>query len=150
MAVGAALWTSVTLKFDFLQHPKLQRTTYRMPDKRWNAFQLWEEFHVKDLAPQFSVKVELQHAKQQVWMRVEGVLSAADAEGLGQRIRDSLACSKSRLVLDLHKLHWDKVEDLQQLREKLVAYRSRIRVVLPKLSAAHPELLLLASIFHHY
>ncbi len=29
-------------------------------------------------------------------------------------------------------------------------YRSRIRVVLPKLSAAHPELLLIASIFHHY
>ncbi|MBI3853595.1 MAG: hypothetical protein HY298_25400 [Verrucomicrobia bacterium] len=150
LAVGAALWTSLTLKFDFLQHPKLQRTTYRIPDKRWNAFHLWQEFHVKDFAPNFSVRVELQHARQQVWMRVEGVLSAADAESLGQRIRDSLARSKSRLVLDLHKLRWDKVEDLQHLREKLVAYRSRIRVVLPKLSATHPELLLLASIFHHY
>jgi len=28
MAVGAALWTGITLKFDLFQHPKLQRTTY--------------------------------------------------------------------------------------------------------------------------
>jgi len=83
-------------------------------------------------------------------MRLEGSLSAADAEGLGQRIRDSLARSRSRLVLDLHRLHWDKVDDLRPLREKLVAYRSRIRLVLPKLSASHPELLLLAGMFHHY
>jgi hypothetical protein len=83
-------------------------------------------------------------------MRLEGALSAKDAEGLGQRLRDSLARSKNRLVLDLNKLHWDKVEDLRPLREKLADYRSRIRVILPKLSAAHPELLLLASAFHHY
>jgi hypothetical protein len=36
------------------------------------------------------------------------------------------------------------------LREKLAEYRSRIRLVLPKLSATHPELILLASMFHHY
>jgi len=150
MAVGAALWTGLTLKLDLFQHPQLQRTTYRLPGKRWSAFELWEEFQKKHPRPNFSVQVELQHAKQQVWMRLEGVLSARDAEGLGQRIRDSLARSRSRLVLDLNKLHWDKVEDLRPLREKLAAYRSRIRVVLPKLSAAHPELLLLASMFHHY
>ena len=83
-------------------------------------------------------------------MRLEGALSASDAEGLGQRIRDSLARSKSRLVLDFKKLHWDKVEDLRPLREKLAAYRSRIRLVLPKLSVAHPELILLASMFELY
>jgi len=150
MAVGAALWTGITLKLDLFQHPKLQRTTYRLPEKSWSKFHLWEEFHAKVASPNYSVKVELQHAKQQVWMRVEGKLSAADAESLARRIRDSLARSKSRLVLDLNKLHWDNTESLQHLREKLADYRSRIRVVLPKLSAAHPELLLLASVFHHY
>src|ERR1017187_9125890 len=148
MAVGAALWTGITLKLDLFQHPKLQRTTYRVPEKSWSAFDLWDEFQKKHPVPNFSVQVELQHAKQQVWMRLEGALSTADAEGLGRRIRDSLARSKSRLVLDLNKLQWDKVGDLGPLREKLVAYRSRIRVVLPKLSAAHPELLLLAGMFH--
>jgi hypothetical protein len=83
-------------------------------------------------------------------MRLEGALTSKDAEGLGQRIQESLAGSKSRLVLDMNKLHWDKVEDLRPLREKLADYRSRIRVVLPKLSAAHPELLLVAGMFHHY
>lgn len=150
MAVGAALWTGVTLKLDLFQHPKLQRTTYRLPEKSWSAFELWDEFQKKHPIPNFSVKVELQHAKQQVWMRLEGALSAKDAEGLGQRIRDSLARSKSRLVLDLNKLHWNKTDDLRPLCEKLSAYRSRIRVVLPKLSATHPELLLIASMFHHY
>ena len=150
LAVGAAIWTGVTLRFDFLQHPKLQRTTYRLPEKGWSAFELWEQFQKKHSARNFSIQVELQHAKQQVWMRLEGGLSSSDAEHLGVRLRDSLARSKNRLVLDLHKLHWDKAEDLRPLTEKLAAYRSRIRVVLPKLSAAHPELLLLASMFHHY
>jgi radical SAM superfamily enzyme YgiQ (UPF0313 family) len=150
MAVGAAMWTGVTLRFDFLQHPKLQRTTYRLPEKSWSAFERWEQFQKKRPAPNFSVQVELQHAKQQVWMRLEGALSSAEAEHLGLRLRDSLARSKNRLVLDLKKLHWDKVEDLRPLTEKLAAYRSRIRVLLPKLSATHPELLLLAGMFYHY
>jgi radical SAM superfamily enzyme YgiQ (UPF0313 family) len=150
LAVGAAIWTGFTLRFDFLQNPKLQRTTYRLPEKSWSAFEVWEQFQKKHPVPNFSIQVELQHAKQQVWMRLEGALSSSDAERLGQRLRDSLARSKNRLVLDLHKLHWDKVEDLRPLTEKLAAYRSRIRVVLPKLSATHPELLLLTSMFYHY
>jgi len=150
MAVGAAMWTWVTLKFDFLQHPKLQRTAYRLPEKSWSAFTLWEEFQAKVASPNFSVKVELQHARQQVWMRLEGALSSKDAERLAQRLDDSLARSQNHLVLDFHKLHWDKVGDLGPLRDKLAGYRDRIRVVLPKLSAAHPELLLLAGMFHHY
>ena len=150
VAVGAALWTKLTLKLDLFQHPKLMRTTYRIPGKRWSAFHLWEEIQRKVSIPDLSIQVELQHAKKQVWMRLEGALSAADAGELGQKIRNSLARSKSRLVLDLKKLHWDKVDDLRPLREKLAAYRSRIRLILPKLSAAHPGLILLTSTFHSY
>jgi haloalkane dehalogenase len=150
LAVAAAVKTWATLKFDFLQHPKLQRTTYRMPEKGWSAFKMWEEFQSKVAIPNLSVKVELQHAKQRVWMRLEGALSSKDAAGLGQRINDSLARSKNNLVLDLQKLQWDKVGDLSPLREKLAEYRSRIKVVLPKLSSAHPELLLVAGLFNHY
>jgi radical SAM superfamily enzyme YgiQ (UPF0313 family) len=150
LGVGAALWTGLTLKLNLFQHPKLQRTQYRMPAKRWAGFDLWEELRRKSVFPNLSIQVELQHAKQQVWMRLEGRLSRSEAEGLGQRIRDSLARSKSRLVLDLKKLQWDKAEDLRPLREKLVAYRSRIRLILPKVTAAHPEVILLASMFEHY
>ena len=150
LAVGAALWTGLTLKLDLFQHPKLTRTSYRMPATRRAGAELWEELRRKAALPNLSIQVEWQHAKQQVLMRLEGRLSRAESEGLGQRIRDSLARSKSRLVLDLNKLHWDKVEDLAPLREKLAAYRSRIRLVLPKLAAAHPEVILLAGMFQHY
>jgi radical SAM superfamily enzyme YgiQ (UPF0313 family) len=150
VAVGAALWTGLTLKLNLFQHPKLIRTSYRMPAKRWAGFDLWEGLRRKAAFPNLSIQVDLQHAKQQVWMRLEGRLSRAEAEGLGQRIRESLARSKSRLVLDLKKLQWDKVDDLLPLREKLAAYRSRIRLILPKVAAAHPEVILLASMFQHY
>jgi radical SAM superfamily enzyme YgiQ (UPF0313 family) len=150
LAVGAALWTGLTLKLDLFQHPKLTRTTYRLPCKRWRGFELWEEFHRKVSIPNFSIQVELQHARKQVWMRFEGALSSSDVEGLAHRIHESLARSKSRLILDLKKLHWDQVEDLGPLREKLAMYRSRIRLVLPHLAANHPELVLLAGMFQPY
>jgi hypothetical protein len=150
LAVGAALWTGLTLKLNLFQHPTLTRTPYRLPSKRWSAFDLWEKFHREASIPDLSIQVELQHSRKQVWMRLQGALSSADADQLAQRLRDSLARSKSRLVLDLKKLQWDKTHDLRPLAEKLAAYRSRIRLILPKLSAAHPELVLLASVFHHY
>ena len=53
-------------------------------------------------------------------------------------------------MLDLHKLNWDKVDDLRPLREKLAEYRSRIRLILPKVAVAHPEVMLLASVFELY
>ncbi|MGA2176603.1 MAG: cobalamin-dependent protein [Verrucomicrobiota bacterium] len=147
LGVAAALWTGLTLKLDLFQHPRLIRTTYRVPSQRWGAFEMWEELQRKAALPDFSIQVELRHAKEEVWMRLEGVLSASEAAGLGERIRESLARSRSKLVLDFKKLHWDKVENLEPLREKLAAYRSRIRVVLPRLSSAHPELILLAAMF---
>jgi radical SAM superfamily enzyme YgiQ (UPF0313 family) len=147
VGVAAALWTGLTLKLDLFQHPRLLRTTYRVPSRRWEAFEMWEEFHRKIASPDFSIQVELRHATKEVWMRLEGALTASDAEVLGERIRESLARCKSKLVLDLKKVHWDKVENLGPLRQKLAAYRSRVRVVLPKLSLAHPELILLAAMF---
>ena len=150
MAVGAALWTGLTLKLDLFQHPKLQRTAYRLPAKRWSAFELWGELQAKMASPNFSVKVEMQHAKKQVWMRLEGAPSTTEAERLAQHLSDSLALSKNRLVLDLKRLQWGNADDLLPLREKLAGYRDRIRVILPRVSAAHPELLLFAGMFRHY
>lgn len=149
-AIGAAVGTWFTLRFDLFQHPRLIRTAYRWPDKRWTRFDLWNELHRKVSIPNLSIQVDLQHAKQQVWLRLEGVLSGSEAEGLGQRLRDSLARSKARLVLDLQRLQWDKIDDLRPLRERLAIYRSRIHLVLPRMSDHHPELRLLAGMFPSY
>lgn len=149
-AVGAALWAGLTLKLNLFQHPRLTRTAYRMPSQTWAGFHLWEELQKKFTSPNFSVQVDLQHAKQQVWLRLEGALSAAEAANLAQRLRESLARSGSRLVLDLKRLHSESVQHLQPFREMLADYRSRIRLVLPKVAATHPEVLLLASAFERY
>ena len=150
IAIGAAVWTAFTLKFNLFQHPGTIRKPYRTPETRKAALHLWEELHRKVSIPNLSIQVELQQAKKQVWMRLEGALSSSDAEGLGQRIRDSLARTKSHLVLDLQNLQWDKIDNLKPLREKLEVYRSRIRLVLPKVSGNHPELRLLSGMFQAY
>jgi len=150
VAVGAALWTGLTLRFDVFQHPRLERTAYRIPEESWGAFHLWEAVPPKVPIPDLSIRVDLQHAKKQVWLRLEGVLSAAHAEGLAQRIQDSLKQSKCRLVLDLGKLHGDNGDDVRALLEKLSGDRSRIRLIPPKLAARHAELVLLMAMFQHY
>ena len=141
---------SLTLRLWDEQRQKLVGYRALRAVRSWSAFDLREGVRRKISLPNASIQVELQHAKQRVCMRLEGALSATDAEGLGQRIRDSLARSKSWLVLDLNKLQWDKIQDLRPLREKLASYRSRIRLILPKLAAAHPEVILLAGMFQHY
>lgn len=150
LAVGAALWTWLTSTLHLFQHPKMMRTTYRVPSRNWSALQLWQKLPQEIAIPDLSIQVELQPARKQVWMRLEGALPASGVEELAQRLQDSLARTKGRLVLDLNKLHWDRVDDLQPLRVKLAAYRSRIRLIVPKLSAAHPEIILLATMFQHY
>ena len=150
VALGSALWTGLALKLDLFQHPKLTRTTYRMPGSRSAALETWEELRRKLSSGELSIQVELEHARQQVCLRLEGALSAASVESLSQRIQESMARSKSRLVLDLKRLNWEKVETLEPLRAKLSAYRSRIQLILPQLSAGHPELILLASAFQVY
>ena len=149
IAVGAALWTAFTLKFNLFQHPGRIRNEYRMPGRK-SAHQLWEELQRKVSIPSLSIQVELQHARKQVMMRLEGALNAGEAEQLAQRLHDSLARTKSYLVLDLQKLHWDQVESLKPLREKLEAYRSRIRLILPDISVSHPDYLLLTGMFQTY
>ena len=150
LAVGAALWTGLTLKLDLFQHPKLQRTTYRMPDKRWSAFHLWEELQRKVSIPDFSVRSNCNTRRNKSGCGWKARFRQRTRRDWASAFAIPWRAAKAASCLDLNKLHWDKVDDLRPLREKLAAYRSRIRLVLPKLSAAHPELMLLASMFHHY
>lgn len=140
LALGAAVRTWVTLRFDWFQHPRLTRTAYRMPQREWHGWQRWQELAARVKIPNLHVDVELQHAREQVWLRLSGVLSSATAAGLGERLHEVLRDTRNRLVLDLQRLRWEGIEDLQPLQEWLESYRSRIRVVLPQLATVGPEL----------
>jgi hypothetical protein len=97
LAVGAALWTALTLKLNWFQHPKLIRTTYRLPEEALERL-----YHVGGIPTQghfagflHSGRVATREATG--LDALEGALSTLDAEGLVQRISESLARSRSRL-----------------------------------------------------
>ena len=56
VAVGAAMWTWLTLKFDFLQHPRLQRNAYRLPGNSWNPSELLDRLQPESSLPNVSLK----------------------------------------------------------------------------------------------
>ncbi len=58
VAVGAAIWTWLTLRFDFLQHPHLERTEYRTPNKRWNTSSLFQKVPGGPAIPSVSVNLD--------------------------------------------------------------------------------------------
>jgi hypothetical protein len=63
--------------------------------------------------------------------------------------------NRARVPVDVFRQQASPSDSLREQRgrnhgEPGEPYRSRIRLVLPKLSAAHPELILLASVFQHY
>lgn len=96
-----------------------------------------------------SLRVNLDHPQRHVWLRLEGALAAAQSHEVWERVKESLAQSRDRLVLDLGSLKAADGEVFRSLRETLSTHRERVRLVLPKLQHAHPELLLLAKIFQH-
>ena len=57
---------------------------------------------------------------------------------------------RSSVILDMKRFHWDGKSLSPEFKAKLAQYQGRIRVVLPKLQHAHPELLILAQMLREY
>ncbi|MBI4348502.1 MAG: hypothetical protein HY553_16805, partial [Elusimicrobia bacterium] len=144
-ALGAALWTGLCLRMDWFQHPRTQRTAYRL-EEGWAA--LWKGLPDRLRAPGLSFKVDVQPAERAVLLRLEGALAAGHAHEVFERIRETLLQRRERLVLDLARLKDPDADVWKSLRERLAAHRRQVSLILPKLQHAHPELLLLARIFH--
>lgn len=149
-ALGAALWTGLCLKLGWFQHPGMTRTAYRpQPSEAWTTFPAWQRIPEAVAAAQAAVRVDLDHARQQVWLRLEGRLGKDEAERLWAELSRSLEECKGRVVLDMKKLQLDP-ELSRSMASALEGYRRRLRVILPQLQHAHPELLLVAQLFRHY
>ncbi|MBI5624098.1 MAG: hypothetical protein HY924_09985 [Elusimicrobia bacterium] len=145
-----AAYTGLALKLNIAQHPKLVRTPYRMPEPAWKDFHVWESMAEKYATPEFSLKVEFEHARQRVWLRLEGKLHGSQAERLWTQVEEAMAQRRTQLVFDFKKFQVSEAKTLKSMREKLSQYRDTVRVVFPKLAHAHPELLILAKIFQQY
>jgi hypothetical protein len=149
-AVGAAAWTQLELKLDLFQHPKLKRTAYRQPGLFWASQQVWEAMAARFKARQFRMQVEFLHARREVWLKLEGRLSGSEAELMWRDLGQSLERCRSQVILDFKRCRWEGASLSPEFRAKLAEYRDRVRVVMPKLQHAHPELLILAKMFHEY
>jgi len=153
IALGAAAWTALKLRLDIFQHPRLGRVSFRMPEEGlglW-ATKIWESLRDESVSPHFYIQVDIQHAKRQVWVQLNGVLDNLRAERLAQRIKEYLEKDRGKLILDLEKVRDFEGKSLEALTNKLRAYRHRIRIRLPKNYLGHAaQFLLLAQIFKIY
>ncbi|MHC4742031.1 MAG: radical SAM protein [Planctomycetota bacterium] len=152
-AVGMAAWTALKLRLNIFQHPRLERVSFRMPEESWGlwAMNLWESLRDECAAPHFSVKVEYQNAKKQVWLRLNGMLDDLRTERLARRIKEYLENDKGEIVLDLENARDSEGKALENLANKLRAYRRRIHVRLPSNYLSHAaQFLILAQIFKLY
>ena len=152
-ALGAAAWTALKLRLGIFQHPRLGRVSFRMPEEGLSlcATRVRESLRGESVSPHFSVEVDLQYAKRQVWVRLNGVLDNLRAERLAQRIEEYLENDRGKLILDLEKVRHTEEKALDALANKLKAYRRRIRIRLPRdyLGRA-AQFLVLAQIFKLY
>jgi len=147
-AVAAALWTGLLDLFRIRRHPALLRNSYRMPREGLWPVKLLERLREESVPQQFSVQIELQHAKQQVWVRLEGMLDSMRSERLGLGIQKYLKASRARLVLDFTELKSRDGPAIRALCERLKKYRKRVRIALPKHAPAHAaEFLCLLGMF---
>ncbi|MDH4241269.1 MAG: hypothetical protein OEW48_17055, partial [Phycisphaerae bacterium] len=152
-ALGAAAWTAVKLRLGIFQHPRLGRVSFRMPEEGlglW-ATKIWESLRDERISPNFSVRVDLQHAKRQVWVQLDGILDNLRAERLAHRIKEYLEKDRGKLILDLENVRDSRGKAFEALANKLRAYRRRIRIRLPRNYLGHAaQFLLLAQIFKLY
>jgi hypothetical protein len=133
-AIGAAAWTALKLRLNIFQHPRLGRVSFRMPEEGLSlwATKIWESLRDECISPHLSIQVDLQHAKRQVWLQLNGVLDNLRAERLAQRIEEYLKKDRGKLILDLEKVRHSEGKAFDTLANKLRAYRHRIRIRLPR------------------
>jgi len=153
IALGAAAWTALKLRLGIFQHPRLGRVSFRIPEEGlglWAA-KIWESLRDESVSPHLSIQVDLQHAKRQVWVKLNGMLDSLRAERLAKKIKEYLEKDQGKLILDLENVKASEDKALETLANKLRTYRRRIRIRLPKnYMDCAAQFLLLAQIFKLY
>jgi hypothetical protein len=127
-----ALWTGLTLKLDGMQHPRLVRHTFRMPQEDSGLSRAWRRLRGEHPT---GLRVQVERRPQStIWVRLEGSLAAAGARKLAADLRRALEKRKERVVLDLGNLAQLENDAPEGIAEGLRAYRERIRIVAPRIS----------------
>lgn len=126
LAVGMALWTALTLKLQWFQHPALVRHEYRVPAAEPKLARAWRQ--LRKLRQGLLLERSPEGA---VWLRLHGELRAGQAVQLSAQLRRALRRTRDQLVLDCKRLTEMESEAASRLVERLQEYRDRIRIVVP-------------------
>ncbi len=143
-ATGLALWTALTLRLGLFQHPHLVRNAYRLPAEVPAPARIWRKLTRLDKP----VSVELRPGRT-IWLRLDGVLNPEDAAQFASRLRETMAQTRERIVLDLKQLTLFETEAAQHLAETLREYRDRISVLGPT-TLRHPGVAAALTVFSLY
>lgn len=151
-AVGAALWTSFKLRFNLFQNPKLTRVSWRVPPPQFSREWLAQRVAAYNVPQRLSVLVEqYEGRKNQLRVRLEGALDRCQGEKLAEELRVYLKETKVKLILDFEKLKVTEKEAAAAFSQRLNDYRSRVKISLPKPTAAQAaQFLFMAEVFKHY
>lgn len=129
LAFPAAAWTALCLRWDFFQHPRLQRHAYRMSRKSLIPIHL--RSYPWAARVEAFLKVRIRALPHPDWTRVHlsGTLTAFSTAQLSRRIRHFLKSQERRVVLNFQ--HFDHVDGagLRVLQQRLGRYAQRIRIM---------------------
>jgi haloalkane dehalogenase len=152
-ALGAAAWTALKLRFDIFQHPRLGRVSFRVPEESLSlwATKIWESLRDVNTSPKFSIKLDIQYAKKQVWLRFSGILDDLCTEKLAKKIRECIEKDRGKVILDLENVNNSEGKAFETLATKLRDCRRQIRIRLPRhYFGKAAQFLFLAQIFKLY
>ena len=143
-AVVAAIWTSIKLRLDIFQNPRLVRHVYRLPAEAPRLARAWRP--LKGLLRSISVEQRPEHT---VWLRLDGLLHRDDAVKVAARVSAALRHTRDHLVLDFERLKDLETEAAHTLVDALEEYRNRIRILLPN-AVANPGAAVALAAFSLY
>ncbi|MBI4056560.1 MAG: radical SAM protein [Elusimicrobia bacterium] len=122
-----AFWTSLLLRLNFFQHPRLIRHAYRQADSHPRLSRIRRA--LKPLGSRVHVEIRPENS---LWVRLEGFMTAGEVQHMAGHLREALRRGKDRLVLDLGRLPHLEEEAAKLLAVCLKDYRNRIRLALPE------------------
>ncbi|MFH1724384.1 MAG: hypothetical protein ABII00_07160 [Elusimicrobiota bacterium] len=148
LALGAALWTRLTLSLNWFQHPHIRPSRYRWEQLPGTLMRLWGDIRESGTASELRVLLDRRAADGLSWILLEGALDGKSAAELGRRVREALERGKERFVISLEKLQSIDREGLAEFYRAFRKYRDSVCVIPPvSLPSGAPDLRGLAEYF---
>jgi anti-anti-sigma factor len=135
--LAMAAWTHLSLKIDWLQHPRPKPRRFRWDSGPGDLVRFFGERTPAGMASELRVFLEQKAAGMR--LRLEGALDGKNGEQFRRRMEAALARGQQACVVNLEGLKSMDRKGLALFYKTFRRYRGRVRVVLPRRPA--PDLM---------